>query len=321
MGLIKFAPDLTIKYILSKVSEEEIFEKYGTKVQAGMFRSTLRKDRHPTCRFYRNKNNRLILHDFSGNFNGDCFEMVMLKLRCNFPDALYDIACKFGIMSGEPRHPAASSIIIGPKTLCEIRIKSGNWDRQHYQYWLDYGIKMPTLSKFDVVPVERCWLNGYIFYNRDFTKKNEVVFAYRFGGLDYKVYFPNRDRTKVRFLHNNPDILQGYDQLPDTGEVVVITKAMKDVMCLNEFGIPAIAPMGETTVVSDGVLMDLFERFDKVYALYDRDRTGKIALLNLRARKVKPLLMPKGTTKDFSDMCKLDFAKATELVNDLRLKL
>jgi hypothetical protein len=87
------------------------------------------------------------------------------------------------------------------------------------------------------------------------------------------------------------------------------------------FGIPAIAPMAETSVVSDSVLEDLADRFTHVYALYDRDRTGMCALLNMRKRGVKPLLMPKKTTKDFSDLCKLDYKHAGELVNSFKNSL
>jgi DNA primase len=103
--------------------------------------------------------------------------------------------------------------------------------------------------------------------------------------------------------------------------VIVITKALKDVMCLSMFGIPAIAPMSETSVVSDSVLEDLKESFQHVYALYDRDKVGKIALLNLRSRGVEPLMMPKGTTKDFSDLCKIDMKTAMWLVDQFKEQL
>jgi hypothetical protein len=330
MGIL-FTPDITVDFILKRVSEEEIFERYGNglKVQTGMFRSTLRMDRKPTCRFYRNSKGKLILHDFTGHFHGDCIDLVQRVTRTGFHDALRDIAKRFGIISGAPRHPVISGVTIGPRVLCDLRIKSMAWDKQHMDYWDQYGITPPTLELFDVVPVQRVWLNGFMYYNRDFTRKNEVVFAYRFGSLDYKIYFPQR--KEKRFLHNNPDILQGYNELPLYGDVVVITKSLKDVMCLYEFGIPAIAPMSETQVVNDSVLEDLFSRFKKVYALYDRDRTGYIASLNYRRRRIKPLMMPrkpgdismkpKGITKDFSDLCLLNYSEATALVNRVKAEL
>jgi hypothetical protein len=308
---IRFTPDLTRDYILSRVSEEEVFERYGVRVEEGIFRSPLRADRHPTCRFYRNRGGRLVLHDFAGHFHGDCFDLVQKLKQCNYPQALEDIAKTFAIVEGAPRTPIKSTIVIGPRTVCEIRISPLEWDAQHLEWWENYGVDIDLLNKFNVTPVKQVWLNGSVYYNRDFTKKTEVVFAYRFGGYDYKIYFPMR--TERRFLHNNPDILQGWGQLPQSGDFVVITKALKDVICLRQFGIPAVAPMAETSVVSDSVLETLREEFGRVYALYDRDIVGKCALINLRKRGVIPMMMPKGTTKDFADLCKRDITAAKAL--------
>lgn len=316
---IRFTPDLTKEYVLSRINEEEIFDKYGVRVVEGMFRSPLRVDRHPTCRFYRSRNGRLILHDFAGHFHGDCFDLVQKVKTCNYPQALIDIAKTFNIIEGTPRTPIQSAIIIGPKAVCQLRISSMDWDEQHLSWWEQYGVDIDLLKRFNVVPVRQVWLNDSLYYNRDFTKQNEVVFAYRFGGYDYKIYFP--ERSERRFLHNNPDILQGWSQLPEKGDFVVITKAMKDVICLRMFGILAIAPMAETSVVTDNVLEILKEQFGKVYALYDRDKVGKIALINLRKRGVTPLLMPQGTTKDFADLCKKDLAHAKSLVKEFLEKI
>jgi hypothetical protein len=309
--MIRFTPELSKEFILQRVSEEEVFERYGVKVVEGMFRSPLRVDRHPTCRFYRSRSGKLILHDFAGFFHGDCFDLVQKMKGCNYPQALTDIAKSFKIVEGAPRNPVTSSVVIGPKSMCQIRIASMAWDEQHMQWWEEYGVDSDLLQKYDVVPVRQVWLNDSLYYNRDFTKQNEVVFAYRFGGYDYKIYFPQR--KEKRFLHNNPDILQGWSQLPARGDFVIITKAMKDVICLRMFDIPAIAPMAETSVVTDSVLDILKENYKHVYALYDRDKVGKIALINLRKRGVIPMLMPKGTTKDFADMCKKDLAFAKDL--------
>lgn len=318
MGIL-FTPTITKEYLLKRVSEEEIFEKYGVRVQTGMFRSPLRKDLHPTCRFYRRRDGRLCLRDHAGYFDGDCFALVQYVKGCKFYEALNDIAKEFKILKGEARHPVITGITVGPRTTCDIRIKSMKWDQQHLEWWEEYGLDLSLLDLYKVVAVEKVWLNGFLYYNRDFTRKNEVVFAYKFGSLDYKVYFPMR--KEKRFLHNNPDILQGYAQLPESGAVVVITKSLKDVICLRMFDIPAIAPMSETSVVSDSVLEDLSENFNNIFALYDRDKTGKIALLNLRRRGVRPLMMPKGTTKDFADLCKKDLNAARDLAEQFKASI
>lgn len=317
MGLL-FTPEIDRNFILSRVSEEEIFEKYGVPVEDRMFRSPLRMDRRPTCRFYRNKTGRLILHDFSGHFHGDCFDLVCRMKGMKFYDAAKDIALTFGIIKGAPRSPKVSSTITF-KTICELNVRTAPWDKTHLKFWEDYGITPSTLDLYNVKCAEKVWLNGSVFYNRTYAVNPKPVFAYWFGGKDYKVYFPFRET--MRFLHNNPDILQGYEQLPESGEVVIITKALKDVMALREFGIPAVAPMSETHVPSDEVLEDLKERFGRVFALYDRDRTGITSLINLRRRHVTPILIPEGDCKDFSDVCKKDLHLAKKLIDDFAKNL
>jgi len=314
---IKFTPEMTREFILSRVTEEEVFEKYGVRVQQGMIRSPLRLDRHPTCRFFRARNGRLVLHDFSGHFHGDCFDFVgRVKGGLKFYDALRDVAKEFKIIDGSPRTPIVSSTVIGPKALCELRIKAMPWDERHLAYWDQYGITPETLSLYKVKQLSHAWLNGSIFYNREFARKHEIVMAYDFNNYDYKLYMPERETG--RFIHNNPDILQGYDQLPAEGEYVVITKALKDVMAFHEFGIASLAPMSETTTVSDDVLDILKKRFKKVYALFDRDTAGILGLRNMKRRGVTPLLIPKALgVKDFSDVCKKDLLIAKHLTIEL----
>src|SRR5690606_31446360 len=95
---------LTKEFILSQVSEEEIFERYGVKVRKGTFKAPaiLRPvDKHASCNFFRHKtNNKLILKDYGG-FNGDCFDLVMYTQGGNFNTALRIIANDFGLIPGQ----------------------------------------------------------------------------------------------------------------------------------------------------------------------------------------------------------------------------
>ena len=55
-----------------------------------------------------------------------------------------------------------------------------------------------------------------------------------------KIYQPY---SNFKWLSNtSASDLQGLSQLPDRGDTLVITKSLKDVMCLDIWDIPAIAP-------------------------------------------------------------------------------
>ena len=82
-------------------------------------------------------------------------------------------------------------------------------------------------------------------------------------------------RKTYRFLSNTgKNFIQGSKQLPDTGDLLVITKSMKDVMALYEFGIPAIAPCSEVLFISKQQLKKLKERFKHIIVMYDNDLPG-----------------------------------------------
>lgn len=90
--------NLTKEYILSKVSEEMIFEHYGVPIKKGLFCSKLRNDHKPTVGLYRNKKGRLIIKDFGSDFSGDCFTYVMALFNVSYYMALQIVANDFGII-------------------------------------------------------------------------------------------------------------------------------------------------------------------------------------------------------------------------------
>lgn len=105
----------------------------------------------------------------------------------------------------------------------------------------------------------------------------------------------------------NADKIQGWDQLPKTGKVLVITKSMKDVMTLASIGIPAVAPNSETLFVSDALLEDLKGRFKFIFVVYDNDRAGKYNMLKIRRKhpELEYFFIPnKYKAKDISDFHK-----------------
>lgn len=58
------------------------------------------------------------------------------------------------------------------------------------------------------------------------------------------------------------------------GNYVVVTKSMKDVMVLYEYGIPAIAPCSENLFITDSQYERLKKKYKRVILLYDNDEPG-----------------------------------------------
>ena len=77
---------------------------------------------------------------------------------------------------------------------------------------------------------------------------------------------------------------EGYEQLPRTGQHLIITKATKDVVVLRRAGYIACAPTSENSLKNIIARMgELSQRFSKVLVLFDPDATGRANASKLMA--------------------------------------
>ena len=79
---------------------------------------------------------------------------------------------------------------------------------------------------------------------------------------------------KLDYSYTNTEHVQGMEQLPSFGNLLIITKSLKDVMCLYEMGYNSISSSSETTFLPKNILESLKERWKHIVILYDRDKTG-----------------------------------------------
>lgn len=268
--ILRFNPDIDKKYILKHVSEEEIFQKY-LRIEVSMrgkFASPLREDKIPTCNFFRHRSSREIyLKDHSGHFCGNCFDTVMFMFNANFGQALEIIASDFGLIENNvDRKPTA--IVHKERKKSKIEFNPRNWMQCDVVFWERYGIKAPLLLLYKVSPIQSLFLDGNIHYTHH---SNNPAYHYGFGENDDKVYFPKK--KSFRFLCNT-STLQGYDQLPETGKILIITKSLKDVMVLYNLNYSSVAPQSESMAITERDYQELSERFDTIYSWYDFDLTG-----------------------------------------------
>lgn len=308
---IKLEPlNLNKEIILDIVSEETLMEHYlGIPVKKGMFKSTLRADEHPTGSFTRDSSGRLIFKDFNGSFYGDVFEVVKYKFRVSYKEALRIIANDFGIIQIDSVKKNSklieySNTKFEEKELCNIQIEMKPFSDGELGWWKQFNINLDILNKFKVFSCKSVFLNGRYLTgssNRDYIFG---YYKYTLDNIDYfRIYYPQR--KKYRFLSNwNASMIQGYDQLPKNGDLLVITKSMKDVMTLYSFNIIAIAPNSETLFLSSEQYEDLKQRFKKIILFYDNDLPG-IANMN-KIRKnfhIDCIWIPRKYAKDISDFC------------------
>lgn len=308
-----FQPKITKELILSRFSEEQLMEYYlHIPVKKGLFRSPLRRDKQPTCSFYRNKSGTLIFKDFATGQHLNIFDVVQSIFRCDYFESLRIIANDFGIVRDNALHKNPGKINLNPikikdKEISKIQIEVQEFTDSELKWWGKYGISKDILKRFDVYSCKHVFLNDQLFAE---SQQHCPIFGYygkKYQGLElWRCYFPKR--TSFRFITNWPSKkIQGYDQLPKKGKLLVITKSMKDSMCLYSCGITACAPNSENLFIPDKVLEDLKNRFENIVVLYDNDRPGLYNMAKIRKEhpELTYVFIPKKYgSKDISDFYK-----------------
>ena len=311
MEFISLRPKITKDFILSKVNQESIMHHYTNNdvTSKKLVTSCLRSDNHVTVGFYKSKSGILYMHDFATNEHLDCWNVVMRLYDCNYYDALNIIAKDFGLIQGTHQEVSLNFVPELKKTeSSKIQVQIKDYSEKELEWWNQFGINKKLLKKYKVYSIQHVFLNGELRFT---TSEKCTIYGYYFGkdknGEEkWKIYFPLKDN--YRFLNNtSKKLLQGYHQLPKTGDLLVITKSMKDVIALSSFGIPAVAPNSETLFVNDKQLEEFKQRFKHILVIYDNDKTGlhNMWLIKKQHPELNYFWMPWYLSKDFTDSIKL----------------
>lgn len=297
-------PEITLDWILSKVTEYEIYAKYIGEFKVGMiYNSPFRKDKNPSFGiFYSKKTHQLLFKDHGTGECGNIIKFVQLYTgKTEYKDILKDIVNRLNITNNtkldhSKEYKQPTETIIG--------VVRQDFTEADKQYWSQFNIDLETLKKYDVNSIKYYLCNGIV---KGIYKPENPMYAYKVYN-NFKIYRPLADKYhKWRNNLTEYDI-QGYKQLPEKGDVLIITKSLKDVMCLYKMDIPAVSPASESTFIPNIALEELKKRFKRIIILFDRDKAGCKYLRKISQETgLEPLLIHKKfKAKDVSDAIKLN---------------
>lgn len=327
----KSAEPITKEFILSRITEEDIFLKYLNIYPDlnGRYKNPLRDDNQADCNFYRDSRGILKFKDFAYRMNLDCFNVVQLtRTNGNYGLALKQIVEDFKLETKDIDYSVVANwkeaVEKASKKLSVIQVKRKEFTKEELTWWFEQGIHKDILHLYKVGSLQLLWLNGDIIYN---YSRKDPGYVYHFGSdYNYKAYFPFR--IAYRFLQNiSKTTLQGYEQLPKEGRFLVITKSLKDVLCLYSYDIPSIAPTSETILIDESQMAELQDRFFYIFTLFDRDRAGmQMSQIMRKKYSTIPLLFDskglfrkKEEPKDFTDHYKkYGTSYMNELVEEIK---
>lgn len=320
-----FKPYATKLNILENISDEDIFRRYCTNfTELGVkFCSEFREDSIPSCHITR-RGGVLWYKDFGSPERGmSCFEYVAYKYRTTMRGALAiivrDFELDFDVDTMETKsnyrdyHPP-SRVTPKPSGGSVINVIFRKFNKDDKEFWGAYGITKETLRKFRVIPITYFTIKGRLIAADPLAY---CYYYYKYEGRHLcKIYQPCRTSKDGKWVSNiNSTVVQGEGMLPKSGDLLIITKSLKDVMVLYEMGITAIATNNEGALISSEYIEKQKARFKRVVLFMDNDQAGvRASELYSRAWGLSSIEIPlEEGFKDISDLVKgrgMEYAKS-----------
>lgn len=310
---------LTRQHILSVITEYSIYKYYlGKDLEIGkLMQSPFRKDENPSFNIFYASNGSLLFKDFGGEC-GDCIKFVERLFNCTRLDALKRIARDFNLSSlllsdDNYRLVEEAKTKVVEKKRVELTVVPQAYTPTDIQFWSKYGIGIDTLFEYNVISARAVYKNGERLKS---YKKESPIYAYKFTSSDrisYKIYAPYGDRRYKWMFNGTAEDIEGYDQLPHLGDVLILTKSLKDVMVYHVLGYAAISLQGEGNKLDSEVFHKLSKRFSKIVVNYDNDEPGEKYTMKICNQYNLPFFFIEGE-KDISDFVKV---YGLEAANDL----
>jgi hypothetical protein len=313
---------LNINFILSKITQEQIFYYYFGKfdlktVYPSKFGSGKHRDKNPSTGFYISTSGKIIYNHINGREQKmDCFAFVSRLYNISISDAIKRIAADFGLIDGKQKSVSddfLKDMAMFDKTYkkdTRIHFVPGLWSDEAKAFWKSYHITKKELELEGVYPIKKLFINDIPIPNHT----NSLRFALTVPKKDElltKVYSPG-GTDNLKWVSNIPlDRPFGVNTLNKNAPFSVTTKSVKDMIILKKFLPAVLASQNESrSAVSDETCKKLWFYFDNNnYIAWDADDTGYAATLEMEEIGFKPLLLPRDLydqegIKDWSDLAK-----------------
>lgn len=273
----------TPEKILEKITDLQIFQRYCSNFRKlGIpFKSDLRKDPSPSCKIGFPHGSKLLNYrDFSTGESYNCFSYLRAKWpHLTFPEVLRVIDTDFNLQLGKVNiSKVEMQVIVENESSKKHRNQQAKkrkrrsvivptfreWSSMDRIYWNKYKITTAELEFFGIRPIS--------MFHIDKKPKLCAELTYHYAIQDNcKIYAPLADK-QMKWRSNTTAInIQGYDQLPDSGSILIITSSLKDVVVLNKMRYPAIAFVSEHSMPTPQLIENLYRRFDRIAILLDND--------------------------------------------------
>lgn len=262
---------MSLKDLLEKLDDYTIYSYYLGSFKPGkLMNSPLRPDdKIPSFAIFPSKTGDLLFKDHGTGEAGNALKFIKLYRGIQTREELERELLKI-VKIVSPASVRRNTYEKTASRETDIGIVRQPFADVDKKYWKQFHISIDTLKKFNVFSIKYFLCNNIV---RGIYREDNPMYAYKVYDK-FKIYRPlaskyTKWRTNLTVRH-----VQGLEQLQDKGNLLIITKSLKDVMCLYEMGFNAIAASSETTFIPDDILKSLRSKWKNIVILYDRDAAG-----------------------------------------------
>lgn len=260
---------------MGRVSQKDILAHYfGVTSLPVLMKSPLRKDEHPSFRFYTYDGDKILYKDFATGESGDILSLMQKMYNISFGQLMRKIGREVSFHHVTVKCSADGNGSYTRKP-SDIRVTVRKWKDYDIAYWASYGVSPEMLRMAEVYPISHKIVykdgNRYVFP----AEKHAYVFVERKeGNITFKIYQPFSKAWKWT-TNNNASVVGLWTKLPESGDILCICSSLKDALCIwGNVGIPAIYVQSETTNMSDTAQKVLRSRFKRICVCFDNDEPG-----------------------------------------------
>ena len=295
--------------ILSKFSQEEIFQKYlGFYPKLNVrYTNPLRENKTPNTEFLY-VGDVLYMRDWgSDQKNLNCFSLVQHLYNCSFYEALQHVQIDFGMDAKQmqqclptiQRNSNYAHVEAHVNKLQTIRIRKKEFTEKELEFWNCNGNFNFNTKKLESMQI---YSTEYVWYNNNQWKSKEGVFAYQLKQGIFQIYSPFVEDRRWRFRSTDLKGIMVNQHLLQKRKTVLVTKSFKD-----EF-YSRMLRANSTAFLNEGIIPTK-EQIDFLLALgfpvflYDNDKKG-IEVSNRicdQYKKVGQIFLPKEFGKDIDE--------------------
>lgn len=282
--------------LYNNIDQHKAFEWYlQIPVRIGRaFNNPLREDNVASASLVW-KGKVLVMVDFANSlYSGDMLRIVMNNEKIGYKEAYKKI---WRVLMNNKEYARTVEVKTIDKEVTLIFTKPREWNESDLKYFSDQGIDI-TLEK-DVSACSAVRIGERVYYD-------DHMYAYDCSDGIYEIYRPFAARGDKFRYNGHRRLIFGWNELPDNGDLLIITKSKKDRIFLKQRGYTAICKTGEGVTWEEHIIKALQTRFKRIVAFYDRDAQG---MRNVRSlwKKYKTdffFINKKWGVKDITDFYK-----------------